>query len=128
MIIGTAHLRGVVNDPTVRRTKISTNISDFLVNMLNCPIEKDGIGILNDNYCDCISSKGPSDENMTSACSWYTSPAIPLYFCSPYSSKSIAYYSKLKLNNNINNNELIGIYSSRINDGICDCKDCRDEM
>lgn len=61
-----------------------------------------GFGSFNDYFCDCIDG---SDEPLTSACS-YLNPQKKLFQC---------------------NSDKRKIYSSRVNDGVVDCKDASDE-
>ena len=118
---GNLYLRSV----NVQKIQFDAKSIPEIGTIMKCPLELDGFGILNNNYCDCTGSKEVSDESKTSACSWYMTPALPLYYCIPFASKSANYYNNLGVHVGRNS---IGIYASRIQDGICDCNDCQDEM
>ena len=68
--------------------------------------DKNREGALNDDYCDCLGSG--VDEAKTAACSYFTA-AKETFRCDESYDNSLS------------------IFSSRVNDGICDCPNGADE-
>lgn len=86
---------------------------------------------LNDDFCDC---KDGSDETFTNAVRNYFTlrldfDQIFVMCCSPFQCSNGKFYCTKQTRHLTGRGQDVYVPSSRINDGICDCKlDCSDEF
>ena len=80
------------------------------------PTETELVSFINDDFCDCLNGQ---DEYLTAACSGLL-VGVPTFRC-----RSVENKGKNLRSNEIN--LIRTIFTSRVQDGVCDCDDCSDE-
>ena len=81
------------------------------------PTETKLVSLINDDFCDCLEGQ---DEYLTAACSNFL-VGVPTYEC-----RSVENKVKNLRSNGIN--PIKTIFTSRVQDEVCDCDDCSDEQ
>jgi hypothetical protein len=99
-------LHNVVDHITSEPPRVHRQQSPQIVMSCGETSDKNREGVLNDDYCDCSGSG--VDEVKTAACSYFTA-AKETFRCDESNENSLS------------------IFSSRVNDGVCDCSNGADE-